>query len=105
MNPAIPGPLLITLHHPNGSYKTVRLGVADDVPSLSHAVRTSAHVFIGYAREGWVVEAVHGVYYDPHGRSQMRPLEALLVVMAEVVGPHHVLRPVETSGDAGRVRK
>lgn len=94
-NPNLPGSLLLYLRHPSGEHKVARLAVAADVPDLPHLVRTSAHVFTGYARAGWVLEAVHGVYFDAYGCKQVRPLETLLVVIAQVVGPHHVLRPVK----------
>lgn len=91
-----PASLRVVLEHPSGATKTLVLRVGDQEPPLPLAeiIRREREFWRRYTQAGWVVQAIYGVYYDAHGRAQMRPVESLLVVMAEVVGPGQVLRPV-----------
>lgn len=91
-----PASLRVVLEHPSGATKTLVLGLSAQEPvvPLSEVVRRERAFWRRYTDAGWVVQAIYGVYFDVHGRAQTRLLESLLVVMAEVVGPGRVLRPV-----------
>lgn len=95
-----PASLRIVLEHPSGATKTLIWGLLEnpDAPPtpLAEIIRRERAYWRHYADQGWIVQAIYGVYYDAYGRTQARPLESLLVVMAEVVGPGQVLRPVGT---------
>lgn len=101
-----PASLRVVLEHPSGATKSLLLGLSAQEPivPLSEVIRRERAFWRRYTDAGWVVQAIYGVYYDAHGRSRMRPLESLLVVMAEVVGPGQVLRPVGTF-DRGQSRR